>query len=459
MGSLPKPKRYAIVGVGVRSSHYYDSILRDFSHVATLVALCDTNQTRMNYANSRIAAVTGSPLPTFKDTQFDEMITTTKPDTIIVLTIDKFHHTYCIRAMELGCDAITEKPMTISAENLQAMIDAEERTGKQVRVLFNYRYAPHHTKIRELIASGTIGEVHTVHMDWILDCAHGSDFMRRWHREKANSGGIQMHKSIHHFDLVHFWLATEPISVYAVGSLKFYDRENAIRRGDAHLAATERYHGDADSKDDPFRIDIQSESLKKLYLEAEHEDGYVRDRNCFAEGITIEDNLSMVIKYANGAVMSYNTYAYAPWEGYRCVFNGSQGRIEVNLVEGGYRAEGDPGVDNTKIVKEKKDGVVRPGVEEIKIVVYPLWGEAWEAESEKGEGGHGGGDPVLMRDVLLGKEGEEGSQEREGDRWGRAAYIKDGGNAVLVGVGANMSMESGQAVKVQELVNWEGSGN
>ncbi|TPX08009.1 uncharacterized protein E0L32_010340 [Thyridium curvatum] len=435
-------KRYVIVGMGVRSAFYYQAIIQKHKDVAKLVGICDTNQTRMNAANDRIEELGGERVPTYKAEDFDKMVQEQKADVVIVTTIDKFHHTYCIRAMELGCDAITEKPMTIDEEKLQAMIDAEKRTGKQIRVLFNYRYAPHHTKVRELIASGLIGDISTVHMDWILDCAHGSDFMRRWHREKANSGGIQMHKSIHHFDLVHFWLGTEPEMVYCLGGLKFYGRENAIKRGEKNLG--ERYLGNEDAKDDPFAIHIDKNAqLKKLYLEAEHEDGYIRDRNCFADGITIEDTLSMIIKYKDGAVMTYNTYAFAPWEGYRCTFNGTKGRIEINVTEGGYSAGGEAVTKHGLTDLEKN--YIQGGVEQTTIVVYPLWDKPYVVDVVKGEGGHGGGDPVLLEDVLVGA---------KKDDFKRAAFIRDGGNAVLVACGANKSMATGLPVNVQELVKW-----
>jgi predicted dehydrogenase len=436
--TIPELTRYAIVGTGVRSAFYYRSIIQDFNENAKLVGICDTNQTRMDAVNDNIVELGSTRVPTYKAVDFDKMVADQKPDVVIVTTIDRFHHVYCIRAMELGCDAITEKPMTIDEHKLQLMIDAEKRTGKRVRVLFNYRYAPHHTKIRELIDSGVIGEVSTVHMDWILDCAHGSDFMRRWHREKENSGGIQMHKSIHHFDLVHFWLNTEPETVYCVGDLRFYGKENAQRRGEKNLG--ERYLDNEAAKQDPFAFDIsKSDRLRKLYLEAEHEDGYIRDRNCFSEGITIEDNLSMVITYKSRAVLTYNTYAYAPWEGYRCVFNGSKGRLEINVVEGGYSPGGE------RVPKSTSSKYIQGGVERTTITVHPLFEDPYEVPVVKGEGGHGGGDPVLLRDVLVG--------DKE-DQFHRAAYIRDGGNAVLVGVGANQSMKSGMPVKVQELVRW-----
>ena len=155
------------------------------------------------------------------------MIEKEKPDIVIVTTVDRTHHTYIIRLWNLGCDVITEKPMTVDAEKTQEIIDAINRTGQEVRVTFNYRYAPHNTKIREIIRDGVIGDVYSVNFEWALDTQHGADYFRRWHRNKNNSGGLLVHKSTHHFDLVNFWLNTTPETVYATGGLRFYGKENA----------------------------------------------------------------------------------------------------------------------------------------------------------------------------------------------------------------------------------------
>ena len=88
-----------------------------------------------------------------------------------------------------------------------------EETGKSLRVTFNYRYAPHNSKVRELIMNDTIGKVNHVHFEWFLNTSHGADYFRRWHRDKRNSGGLLVHKSTHHFDLVNFWLGTKPKQV------------------------------------------------------------------------------------------------------------------------------------------------------------------------------------------------------------------------------------------------------
>src|SRR5690606_23821425 len=109
--------------------------------------------------------------------------------------------------------------------------DAVEATGRAVTVTFNYRYSPRNSALKEVIASGRIGEVTSVHFEWVLDTAHGADYFRRWHRDKDVSGGLLVHKSSHHFDLVNWWLADAPTRVYASGGLRFYGADAAARRG------------------------------------------------------------------------------------------------------------------------------------------------------------------------------------------------------------------------------------
>src|SRR5690606_30193958 len=112
------------------------------------------------------------------------------------------HHQYIIRAMELGCDVITEKPLTIDAEKTRAIYDTAIKTGKKVRVTFNMRWAPGSIMIKELLSKGTIGEIIHVDLEYMLNTSHGADYFRRWHAQKDKSGGLMVHKSTHHFDMI-----------------------------------------------------------------------------------------------------------------------------------------------------------------------------------------------------------------------------------------------------------------
>jgi len=425
-------KKYVLVGTGGRAEFFYGAIVRDFRETCKLVAFCDLNQTRMDYANRLLEERYDHPkINTYVHTDFERMIEVEKPDTVVVTTVDRTHHTYIIKALELGCDVITEKPMTVDAEKCQAIIAATKRTGKEVRVAFNYRYAPHNTKIRELIMNDVIGQVNSVHFEWALDTQHGADYFRRWHRDKRNSGGLLVHKSTHHFDLVNFWLDTKPETVYATGGLRFYGRENAEARGVTQFY--QRAYGSEYAKNDPFAIHLEeNEHLKAMYLDAEKEDGYQRDQSVFGDGINIEDTLGVLVTYKNKAILNYSLNAYLPWEGYMVSFNGTKGRIEVRIREQSYINSGGRKDDEGR-VKEKS------------IIVMPMFGKPYEVEVIEGKGGHGGGDPILLQDIF-------GTPVK--DEFNRAASHVDGAMSILTGIAGNISLNTGQAVKVDELIKF-----
>ena len=175
-------RRYAQVGIGGRARFFYTAVAKDYAETSEIVGFCDVNQTRMNFANNVLEENGAKRVPTYKHYEFDKMIEETKPDCVIVTSVDRTHDEYIIRAMELGCDVITENPMTIDEKRAQAIIDTQKRTGRDVRVSFNYRYAPHNTKVRELIMDGVIGDIYSVHFEWYLNTNHGADYYRRWHR-------------------------------------------------------------------------------------------------------------------------------------------------------------------------------------------------------------------------------------------------------------------------------------
>jgi predicted dehydrogenase len=425
-------KRYVLVGSGGRAEFFYGALATDFRDTSELLAFCDINQTRMDYANSILVnKYKHEVVRTYKSNEFDRMIEVEKPDAVIVTSVDRTHHTYIIRALELGCDVVTEKPMTVDEKKCQEILDAVERTGRSVRVTFNYRYAPHHTKARELIANGTIGKVTSVHFEWLLNTQHGADYFRRWHRNKQNSGGLLVHKSTHHFDLVNFWIDSQPESVFAFGDLLFYGRENAELRGETQFY--ERATGNPLAENDPFALHLdKNEHLKSMYLDAEHEDGYRRDQSVFGDGINIEDTMGVLVRYKNNAILTYSLNAYLPWEGYRIAFNGTKGRLEMNIVEQSYVNSGG---------EKSQEGAVK----EKTITVFPMFAAPYKVEVEEGIGGHGGGDPVLLND-LFGKPAE--------DPFNRAANHVDGSRSILTGIAANRSIKTGQAVQIDDLVKF-----
>jgi predicted dehydrogenase len=426
-------KRYALVGTGSRAGLFIDAIIGTFKDYAQLVAFCDLSQTRMNWHNQQLEQNGHTQLPTYLAKDFDTMIAATQPDTVIVTTMDATHHDYIIKAMELGCDVITEKPMTTDETKAKAIFAAIKRTGKSLRVTFNYRYAPAYTKLRELIMDGTIGTPLSVNFMWLLDTSHGADYFRRWHREKHNSGGLLVHKSTHHFDLVNWWLNSYPKEVFAMGDLLFYGKANARARGENY--SYQRYTGVAEAAGDPFALFLdKNEALKSLYLDAEEETGYVRDRNVFDEPITIEDVMNVTARYNNGALLSYNLVAFSPWEGMKVAITGNKGRLELEIIENVEHLKDDEARDIT---------ASKGSFKQTRLTVFPMFKPAYEVTIPETEGGHGGADPVMLEQIF--------HPNAPHDKFQRAASHIDGAASILLGIAANRSLETKQLIVVDDL--------
>lgn len=402
-------KKYAIVGCGGRGIYMFAlPIVNRFSGVAELAGICDVNSRRMDFLKEQVK----QDVPSFTD--FEKMLNQTRPDTVIVTTVDRLHHKFIIEALKAGCDAITEKPMTIDDEKCRAILDAERRTGKKVTVTFNYRFTPYVLRLKELLSKGILGEVFSVDFSWLLDTKHGADYFRRWHRRKENSGGLLVHKATHHFDMVNFFLEQEPETVFAFGDRRVY---GPTRKERGERCLTCRY-----KKTCEFYWDIKADPItEELYLKAEKEDGYYRDRCVFADEINIEDTMALSVRYSKGTLMDYSLIAHSPYEGWRMSLNGARGRLEAEEFHSGPRV--------TEPVQRILFHNHRGGVEEY---IVP-----------KATGGHGGGDNVLLGMIFNGYSKYP------------ASYLGDsraGAMSILTGVAANYSIKLGKPIEVKGLL-------
>jgi predicted dehydrogenase len=385
-------KKYVLAGTSSRGlGMFAQPITRRFQKTASLVGMWDPNPARAGYVSQECGGV-----PVFPD--FEIML-----------------QQYIIAGLEAGCDVITEKPMTIDAEKVRAILAAEKRTGHKVTVTFNYRFAPYTTRVKELLRAGVIGVPLSVDFHWLLDTSHGADYFRRWHRRMENSGGLLVHKATHHFDLVNWWIESDPQQVYAFGERRFYGPTRA-ERGErcstcTHMATCEFF---VDFRRDP--------TLKALYFDAEHVDGYFRDRCVFADEIDIYDTMSATVRYANGILLSYSLIAHCPYEGWKAAINGSEGRIELEIFESGLQS---------------KDICMR-------MKLFNRKGELSEIQVPFATGGHGGSDERLQQRLF----GDDGSP----DPLGHMADSYAGAMSVLIGAAANQSIQTRQPVAIQDLL-------
>ena len=401
-------KRCVIVGCGMRGTDSYALPIAS-GHLADaceLVGLYDAVKKRANICSKDC---TGAPV----FDSFEEMLNATHPDFVIVTTKDADHHHYIIKALDMGYDVVSEKPMTDSRKKALEIMEAEKRSGHKVRVTFNMRYMKPIFDLKSVMMSGAVGKVMHVDFEWLLNRLHGADYFRRWHRYRKNSNSLLLHKSTHHFDVVNWVIGNKtPESVFARGSLDFYGKNGKFR--------SDCCRNCAHTEECPLYVNFESnEFVKKYYYDVEDESGYLRDGCVFAEDIDIFDRMALNVRYTDGTTMNYSLFAYAPDEGMRLRILGTEGRLDFEYYTSGPRAS-----------------------DKILIRVTHLDGTESVTETHFEIGDHGGADDRMRDDIFRGRSTP--------DELGQFANSTAGFNSLAIGDMAVKSILLGKEIHMHD---------
>jgi len=404
--------RVALTGTGVRGINTWGRDLSAYTGQVELVALCDINRKRAEYARTYI----GTKAPVYAAADFDRMIGETRPNAVIITTVDCFHAGYGVRAMELGCDVICEKPLATEAVQCQQLIDTEARTGRKIVTTFNVRHQVFAEEIKKIMHSGELGKILSAEFHEYLDTDHGASYFRRWHGKKRFSGSLLCTKAAHHFDQINWTLDDEPEEVHAYGKVAFYGNNNSFRSKNCRNCA---YTAQC-----PFYWDITKDpSLMDLYVANEKEDGYLRDGCLWDNAIDTYDTMTVEVKYRNGTLFTYSLNAFMPYEGQRIAFNGEKGRLDVRIyMTQPWQAEYESDFQLTKSFGDTR-----------------IW------HLSQPEGAHGGADEKLKEMLFL---------QGQPDPLGKMAGSRAGVMASLIGIAARQSIETGKSVRIQDLIRF-----
>jgi predicted dehydrogenase len=296
---------------------------------------------------------------------------------------------------------------------------------------FNYRYSPPRAQVKDLLMSGEIGEVLSVDFHWLLNTHHGADYFRRWHSHKRNSGGLLVHKSTHHFDLLNWWLAAVPAVGAGQRAPAILHAGMARRLGLS--GAHERCLTCPEKSRCGFYLDLAASSIhRNLYFECE------KPRRLLSRPLRVppghrhrghdECRWSATTTASRSATRSN---AFNAWEGYTVAFNGTKGRLEHTTVESIY-------INGA----ETAQGAIADGDTTTRVI--PLRGEPRTLTPWTFEGDHGGGDRLMLEDFHL--------PSPAADKYLRAADHRAGACSIFVGIAANRSLATGAEVRVADLV-------
>lgn len=219
-----KKLKVAIVGCG-RISVCYEDAFRRLDELAEVVFAVDKDITLAKaFAEKSGCAYT---------TNFDEILDQ-DIDVVHLCLPHYLHPAMAIRAMKAGFHVLTEKPIAISLQDADKMIQVQKETGVKLGVIFQTRYTKSVEKLKEMIARGDFGKIISARssLTWNRPAGYyeGNDWKGTWEKE---GGGVLIDQAIHSIDRVRYMLDSDvewidgSIHNYAHPFVKVEDTANA----------------------------------------------------------------------------------------------------------------------------------------------------------------------------------------------------------------------------------------
>lgn len=287
-----------------------------------------------------------------------------KLDWVMIGSKNSLHAEQIICALQNGANVFVEKPLAINQEDCLKIWRLKKETGLKLMIGFTLRFSPHYRKIAELVHSGLIGEVQSFEFNETLDFWHGTHIMCNWRRFRENTGFHLLEKCCHDIDIANWIIQKRVSKVASFGGLSFFLPKNK------YLA-------------DEVQTDIGGN--RKPY------ERY--GLNAFDTQKDIVDHQVAILEYENGAKATFHTNLNCGIPERRMLLIGTKGTIRSDVLKGQ--------------IEYKKIGFNE------KII---------DCSIENSNGGHGGGDEVLVKEL----------QEYMTNSIEPAATIMDGLNSAFV---------------------------
>lgn len=193
--------KIGLVGCGQIAHVHVPFILRSKSH--PIVGVCDHDPTKASSLGQRFKI--GSVY-----VNFAELLEEQRPDVVHVLTPPQMHAALALQAMEAGCHVLVEKPMALSVQEADRMIDAAKAHGVKLCVNHNQLFDPVFLEARRLIEKGVVGIVIGVESYYGFNLAQTSE--RRW--VDGLPGGVFQNLAPHPLSLILEFLQ-DPLELHA----------------------------------------------------------------------------------------------------------------------------------------------------------------------------------------------------------------------------------------------------
>lgn len=397
-----KKLRIGIIGAGGRGIHCFGVLLLRRPQECELVALADPNRPRMEAGQDFL----NTKCDLYEDPA--ALVARKDIDAVIITTPDYLHEPIAVMAFKAGKHVFVDKPLATSTEGCMKILAAARKAKRLLYMGFNMRFDPVVQKTKSLVASGAFGRLFSIQSQEFYD--GGKTYMARWNRLKKYSGGLFIHKGSHDLDVINWLMEARPIRVSAFGNVSVLNPQGLpfkLKPGETYGPCC------AECAQRQRCPDGWTRNEGMYGKEAIKADGYVRDTCIYQSEKDTHDQGIVIIEFENGQTASHSEY------------------FVTSLTNRIYTVLGDRATGEADLHANT-------------ITVYPRWSRDEIIHKVSREaGGHGGADPMMIKNFLACLRG----QERP------LSSPVDGVWAVAVGEAAEISRAQKRMVEIKELLN------
>ena len=373
---LSKPVTVMIIGAGGRG-RTYARYAEKFPQSMKVVGVADLNPHRRKEMAKKHNIPVENQFGHFNDALSKAKLA----DAVVIATPDNLHYEPCMKALELGYDVLLEKPVAPTEKECRAILKQAHKYNRIVAVCHVLRYAPYFVALKEVLASGAIGDIVNIqHFEPIRYAHMAHSYVRGNWPLSTKTTPIILAKSCHDLDILR-WLIDKPCeTIAAEGSLHLFRPENAPK------GAPERCtDGCPHEAECPYSaIDIYERRKQHLgVFDLPRKDpALIREKlkttnygRCVFRCENDQcDHYVAIMKFQDGITASFSMDAFTPWGGRRTRIMGTKGFIEGDMT--------------TFTFYDFRTGH------------KSVWDQKVSEVAEYKGSGHGGGDHLLVRDFV-----------------------------------------------------------
>lgn len=308
-------KNVFLIGAGNRTYELFiKPLLTESYDNSKIIGIYDINP----YRSELLSSLAPYCIPVYYD--LDSVIGNSNINIFIILTPDYTHTPLICKLLQhKKASIMCEKPLCITLEQINILYNLTTEQKKRIHILLNSRFMPVNIAIKQILDQGKLGKPLSICYNWNIDLQHGLEYFRRWHSDIEKSGGMLVHKSSHHFDLLNWWLEDSPQLVSGIGRKSYF--------------VSDILHGKNCREcllNCVYRIDLTRQPfISTMYFNAENLDNYIRDK-CIYENVSVNDTLCSQIVYQKGTIVSYTINFYAPVSSWFINIIGVDGSLNIN---------------------------------------------------------------------------------------------------------------------------------